>query len=30
MKVTADGIRLEGSCSKGKTGCFGDCANCKS
>ena len=30
MKVTADGIRLEGSCSKGKNGCSGDCANCKS
>ena len=30
MKVTADGIRLEGSCSKGKTGCSGDCTNCKS
>lgn len=29
MMVTADGIRLEGSCSKGKTSCSGDCANCK-
>ena len=29
MKVTADGIRLEGNCSKGKTGCSGDCASRK-
>ena len=29
MKVAADDIRLEGSCSKGKTGCSGDCASCK-
>lgn len=29
MAVASDRIRLEGSCSKAKNGCSGDCANCK-
>lgn len=30
MTVPGDGIRLEGSCSKGKNGCSGNCADCGS
>ncbi len=29
MKVSADGIHLEGSCAKGKNGCSGNCAKCR-